>query len=172
MIRKAAGLEPLNRRNLFLPLLIEKSKTRINADEDFSYLQEDIARLKKKYEEATESLNIEKRRSELTEGEERRNSRNSERRARFEKMAEADQKNLKSFRLTLDDVDEESLPLVDLKNDDQAYMRSEKSKIADLDDTPEWPSGIDPVEREGLSVLRDLVIITKANRVAGTLATD
>ena len=172
MIRKAAGLEPLNRRNLFLPLLIEKSKTRINADEDFSYLQEDIARLKKKYEKATESLNIGKRRSELTEGEERRNSRNSERRARFEKMAEADQKNLKSFRLTLDDVDEESLPLVDLENDDQAYMRSERSKIADLDDTPEWPSGIDPVEREGLSVLRDLVIITRANRLAGTLATD
>ncbi|MDA7877069.1 carboxy terminal-processing peptidase [Akkermansiaceae bacterium] len=172
MIRKAAGFEPLNKRNLFLPLLQEKSEARLAQDQDFTYLRKDIARLTKENEESSRSLNIETRRQKLAEGEERRSTRNAERRARFAKMEEEDKKSLTSYRLTLDDIEEDSLPIVDTENDDQTYMRSEKSKIAALDDTPEWPSGIDPVERESLNVLRDLAEVIKANRVAGTLRTD
>lgn len=172
LIRKATDFEPLNKRNLFLPILQEKSQARINKDQDFIYLRKDIERLLKEKEESRRTLNIEKRRHELAEGEERREARNAERRTRFTKMEEEDQKNLTTYRLTLDDALEDSLPLVDLDNDDQTYMRSEKSKIAALDDTPTWPSGIDPVERESLNVLRDLAEVIKANRVAGTLKTD
>jgi len=172
IIRKAAGFEPLNKRHLFLPILQERSKERLGKDQDFIYLREDIARLEKEKEESSRSLNLEKRRLELAEAEERRDARNAERRERFALMEEADRASQETFRLTLDDAAADSLPLVDLENDDQTYMRSEKSKIADLDDTPTWPSGIDPVEREALHVLRDLAEVVQANRVAGTLKTD
>ena len=51
-------------------------------------------------------------------------------------------------------------------------MRRKKSDIEELDDTPEWPSGIHPVQREGLRVLLDLIEVTKASEIAGTLTSD
>jgi hypothetical protein len=48
-------------------------------------------------------------------------------------------------------------------------MRQAKDEVADLDDTPEWPSGVDATKREGLSILRDLVGAVKASKLAGVL---
>ena len=48
-------------------------------------------------------------------------------------------------------------------------MRQAKDEVADLDDTPEWPSGVDATKREGLAVLRDLVSAVKASKLAGVL---
>lgn len=73
------------------------------------------------------------------------------------------------FRLTLDDVDADTLPEVDLKSDNERHMRRAKDEIADLDDTPEWPSGLDSTKREGLLVLRDLAGAVKAAEVAGVI---
>ena len=36
-------------------------------------------------------------------------------------------------------------------------MRRAKDKEDALDDTPLWPSGLDPVKREALSIVADLV---------------
>ena len=58
------------------------------------------------------------------------------------------------YRLTLDDVNLDKLPEVNLENDSQRHMRQAKDEVADLDDTPEWPSGVDATKREGLAILR------------------
>ena len=63
---------------------------------------------------------------------------------------------------------------MDLKSYDPAieigeYMRRAKDETADLDQTPKWPSGIDPVKRESLSVLKDLVDLTESAKIAGLL---
>ena len=46
-------------------------------------------------------------------------------------------------------------------------MRKAKDDVADLDDTPEWPSSLDPVKREGIHILADLIEAAEQARVAG-----
>jgi carboxyl-terminal processing protease len=48
-------------------------------------------------------------------------------------------------------------------------MRRAKDETEDLDQTPEWPTGIDPVKRESLAVLRDLVELSENARLAGMI---
>ena len=168
-IRRAADFEPLNRQNLFITLLKKQSEARILGSQDFKYTMEDAERLEKRLKENSISLMMEKRKEEIAEADARRKTRNAERLKRFAKMAERDAEEFKMFRLTLDDVHLESLPEVDLESDSKRHMRQAEDEIANLDDTPEWPSGIDATKREGLSVLRDLVIAVKASQLAGTL---
>ena len=66
----------------------------------------------------------------------------------------------------------ETLPEVDLEEDAERHMRQAKDEVADLDDTPLWPSGLDATKREGLSILRDLVSAVEAGKVAGVLKRD
>ncbi len=168
-IRKAADFRSFNRQNLFIPVLAEKNKARISKNQEFIYLQEDISRIKKRLEENRSSLNREVRMSEIKENEARRKARNMERIKRFAKMEEQDMKALKIFRLTLDDIDAETLPLVNRENDRKRHMRRAKNKFEDLDDTPDWPSGIDAVKRESLMILKDLVESVKDGSIAGVL---
>ena len=168
-IRRAPEFEPLPRQNLFVPMLAAESVKRIEKDQDFKYVLEDTARLEEQLEANSLSLNIEKRRKEIAEADARRKARNAERIKRFAEIAEQDNKEFKMFRLTLDDVDADTLPEVDLKSDNERHMRRAKDEIADLDDTPEWPSGLDSTKREGLLVLRDLAGAVKAAEVAGVI---
>ena len=39
----------------------------------------------------------------------------------------------------------------------------------DLDETPKWPTGLDPVKREALTIMKDLVDLTENARLAGLL---
>ncbi len=48
-------------------------------------------------------------------------------------------------------------------------MRRAKDKTEDLDETPKWPTGLDPVKREALAVLRDLVELSENARMAGMI---
>ncbi|MGE9267425.1 MAG: carboxy terminal-processing peptidase [Verrucomicrobiales bacterium] len=169
VIRRAGDFEPFNRRNLFLPALEEKSAQRVGASKDFAYIKEDIARLKERLQENQVSLNREVRQKEITENEERRKSRNAERRERFAEMAKKDEENYAFFRLTLEDVDSDVLPEVNLEKDEQSHMRRAKDELESLNDTPEWPSGMDVVKREGLAVLTDLVDLVEASKLAGVL---
>ena len=98
-----------------------------------------------------------------------RASRHIERRERFEKMETADKDRFEFYRLTLDDLEAEELPKVDREKDAEAFMRRAKGEAEDLDDTPLWPSGLDPVKREGLSIVSDLIDLTEAARTAGVL---
>ena len=95
----------------------------------------------------------------------RREARNQERRERFAKVEEADKKTFKVYRLTLDDLKAEKLPLLDRKEAEERHFRMLKDKFDDLEDSLDWPSGIDSVKREGLQILRDLTGMVKKNRV-------
>ena len=52
---------------------------------------------------------------------------------------------------------------------EDGFMRRAKDETADLDDTPEWPSAMDPVKREGIMVLKDLIETIGKARMAGVL---
>ena len=49
------------------------------------------------------------------------------------------------------------------------FMRRAKDDAEDLDETPKWPTGLDPVKREALAVTKDLVDLTENARLAGIL---
>ncbi|MGB6223741.1 carboxy terminal-processing peptidase [Haloferula sp.] len=170
IIRPASGFEPLAKSNLFIPRLKELSNERISKSKDFSYVIEDVTKARSRLRENQVSLNIEERREELAEADEKQTSRNKERRKRFAEIAEDDASNMRFFKLTLDDLEEgNGLREVDPSQDADDYMRRAKDKTADLDDTPDWPSKLDPYKREALNVLSDLVEITDDARMAGLL---
>ena len=166
VIRKSPGFEPLDRSNLFVALLQTNSEKRIAVDQEFSYLLDDIQRAEDEIEKNFVSLNREERLKELSESEEERQVRTKEREDRFAKIEEQDKKNFKIYKLTLDHLDDEVLPLVDPSKEEESYIRSLVDELDDLEQTLRWPSGVDSVKREGLQVLRDLVDLTQSRRVA------
>ena len=168
-IRRAPGYTALNRGDLFLPVITQKSMQRVKASKDFSYIIEDAARMVERREKNSISLNKEQRRKELAENEERSNKRNEERRQRFTEMSDKDKKTLRFFRLDLADLKREKLEEIDRAKDKESHMRQAKDDVAELDDTPEWPSSLDPVKRESISILSDMVEVTERARVAGAL---
>ncbi|MDP7105629.1 MAG: carboxy terminal-processing peptidase, partial [Roseibacillus sp.] len=157
LIRKAPDLRPLDQKGLFLPVLRKRNEGRVKAIKDFQYIVEDVDRTKNRIKQNAVSLNRGKRETELAESEKRRKTRNVERRKRFAEMEARDKKQFKFFRLTLDDLKAEKLPEVDREKDAEAFMRRAKDKEDALDDTPLWPSGLDPVKRETLEIIGDLV---------------
>ena len=85
-------------------------------------------------------------------------------------MAAEDLRTKKFYRLTLDQIEnEEHLQEIDPAQEAEAYMRRAENKTEQLDDTPEWPSHLDPFEREGLEILGGLVDVTRDARMAGML---
>ena len=145
------------------------SQARIAKSKDFQYTREDVERTRERIKKNSVSLNRTVREGELKESEERRKSRNKERRARFQEMEAADAKHYEFYRMTLDNIEDESLPKVNREKDAEAFMRRAKGDAEDLDDTPLWPSGLDPVKREGLNIAGDLIELTEAARTAGVL---
>jgi carboxyl-terminal processing protease len=142
----------------------------VKQSQDFSYTVEDMIRTKAQIRENRVLLNKEGREKKIAEAEQRQKTRNAERRERFAKIEVEDRKKLKFFRLTLDDIENDRPPQVfDPYKEDDRYMRRAKDKTEELDDTPKWPSGMDPVKRESLFILRDLAEVTKAARTAGVL---
>ena len=168
-INRAPGFRERNRGNLFLPTIKEKSLARLGKSQDFKYIQQDALRMIERRKKNVISLNKETRKKDLAETEQRKDKRNEERRKRFGALAELDQKTFRFFRLDLADVDLPDLKEIDREKDKESYMRQAKDGVADLDDTPEWPSSLDPVKREGIHILADLVETTERARMAGAL---
>ena len=168
-IRRAPNFEALDRSNLFVPALIMKSEERVKASKDFAYIAEDALRMSERRKENRLSLNKEERKKELLENEERSDKRNEERRKRFALMEEADKKALRFFRLDLADLEREELEEIDRAKEEESHMRQAKDDVAELDDTPEWPSSLDPIKREGIAILSDMVEVTERARLAGAL---
>ena len=169
-IRPAANLKPLEEKNLFIPRLLELSVERRKENKDFVYTVEDVFRAKKRIDANAISLNKLSREKELAESDAMQKERNAERRVRFEKMQELDKKELTFYKLTLEDLEKGA----DLKphnpsDESGSYMRRAKDETADLDETPKWPTGLDPLKREALAVLKDLVDLTENAALAGML---
>ncbi len=169
-IRRASDFEPLDAQSLFLPQLKESSQERVNASQDFSYVIQDIMKTKKRLEENRLSLNKAEREKELSESDAQQKQRNTERRARFAKMSQEDKEKLKFFKITLEDLaNGADLKPYDPSSESGSYMRRAKDETEDLDETPKWPTGLDPMKRESLMVLRDLVDLTENARMAGMI---
>jgi carboxyl-terminal processing protease len=167
-IRKAPDFKPLEPGNLFLPELKKLSQERINTCQDFAYIIEDVMKAKERIEANVQSLNKTERKNELAESDARQKARNSERRERFAKIEEQDSGKLSFFKITLEDLEKGAdLKPHDPSDESDPNMRRAKDDTEDLDETPKWPTGLDPVKRESLMVLRDLVDLTESARVAG-----
>jgi carboxyl-terminal processing protease len=169
LIPVAPDFRPMDEKHLFLPVLKERSEQRVKNSKDFQYIVDDVERTKQRIDANVVSLNRTKREAELSESETRRKERNAERRNRFAEVEKEDQEVFKFFRLTLDDLEAEGLTEVDREKDAEAFMRRAKDEAEDLDDTPLWPSGLDPVKRECISVMGDLIDSTEKARMAGVL---
>ncbi len=172
-IRPAAGFRPADKRVLFLPRLKELSQERVQKCDDFTYAIQDILKMKDRIKRNVVSLNIEQRKREIAESEEQRKQRNIERRERFAKMAEQDAKQFKFYKLTLDDI-EAAAPLkpYDPSDENGENMRRAEDETAALDDTPKWPSALNPEKREAIHVLSDLIHLTDNAKMAGILKND
>ncbi len=169
-IRPAADFKPLDPQALFIPRLKELSQERLNADKDFSYVIQDVMKAKHRLEANQVSLNKAAREKELLESDILQKERNTERRARFAKMSEYDKKSLSFYKITLEDLEKGAdLKLYNPADESGEYMRRAKDETADLDQTPKWPTGLDPVKRESLAVIKDLVDLTENARLAGIL---
>lgn len=160
LIPPAKGFKPFNHDSLFISALSMRSVARVAASRDFAYEKEDVERLKERIEANLLSLNIDQRREELASNEERRLARNKERRERFAQQESDDRSCLTFLRLTLDDLKRETLTPVDRERDAQSSMILAPDEFSDLTNTPKWPSGLDPVRRESLHILLDLIEFT------------
>jgi len=170
LIRRAADFKPLDAQNLFIPRLQELSRERVNSNKDFAYVIQDIMKTKDRLKANTVSLSKAAREKELAESDAQQKERNNERRSRFEQMGKADKANMKFYKITLDDLEKGAdLKPYDPADESGEFMRRAKDEAEDLDETPKWPTGLDPVKRESLSVLRDLVDLTESAKLAGLL---
>ncbi len=170
VIRPAPGFDPLPKDNLFLPRLREESQARVEESQDFRYIVEDVVREKKRRAENEISLQLEERREELAEADQLQDDRNAERRERFAEIEKQDEETFTFYKLTLDDaIAEKPLAVYDPAEEGTGYMRRAKDKTEELDTTPEWPSGMDPLKRETLAIMSDLVDVTRNAKMAGML---
>lgn len=172
-IRPAANFRPEDKRALFLPRLKELSQERIGKSEDFDYVIQDILKAKDRIKKNQVSLNIAERKRELAESEEKRKERNAERRERFAKIAKEDAKNFKFYKVSLDDVEAgAAIKAYDPAKESGDYMRRAVDETEGLDDTPDWPTGMNPEKREAIYVLTDLISLTDNAKMAGILKND
>lgn len=171
-IRPAADFKPLDPQGLFVPRLLELSRERVNECKDFNYIIEDVIKGKERLKMNKLSLNKATREKDLTDSDISQKERNAERRKRFAILAEADKKTMKFYKITLDELAKGiALQPYDPSAETGGYMRRAKDEAEDLDETPKWASGLDPLKRESLFVLGDLIDLTENARLAGLLKT-
>ncbi len=139
-----------------LPELRKRSAARVAADKDLQYSKWFIDYRRKVTEENTDSLNKATRLAEDAALRERQKQQNEERKPRYEKLAAEDARNLTIYRLTLDDVNADVLPVAS-KEDKDKYMESAEDPEEALEEDVEYPSNLDPILRESLYIVRDMM---------------
>ncbi len=160
VIKKAPGFDPKDRSKLYINALKGKSLARVKSAKDFIYLAEDVNRMKERIEKNEVSLNRVKRLKDITDADTRLKERNKDRVVRFKSIEETDKKRYTFYSLKRRDLKKEKLPVFDPSKEDESYMLKAENKEEDLDITPEWPSRMDPVKREGMAILNDLIALT------------
>ncbi len=165
-IAKVNGYTPRDKRELFLKSLRDNSNKRLKTSKDFSYLLDNIDRTKKRIADNSLSLNKVIRETEVKEADTRNKERNAEKIKRFSLIQELDKKTLTFKKVTRNDLNKKQLAVYDPTVKDESYMKMAKNKTQDLDITPEWPSRIDPIKREGMAIINDLIDLTIEAKVA------
>ena len=156
-IRPARNFKPLPFRELFLPQVSENSRQRVQASPEFQYIRDDLTQLKGDPFKNLVSLNKEKRTAKTIAKNEAAKSRNIKRHSRFIETEWQDLQRFHFLRLTLDDLDLPKLQTVDRARDSNATMLRAPNSERDANTPPDWPSGIDPVKRESLAILADMI---------------
>lgn len=155
-IPRAGGYVKSNRIALILPALLGRSAARVAKDPDLQYMQEDAARADERQKKNSVSLNKGERQAESAALLARKKKIDDERKGRYEKMAEEDKKNLTVYRLNLTDVSAAKLPIA-TKEDKNDFMDEVEDPEEELTETPEYPSNLDPVLRESLYIVKDMI---------------
>ncbi|MDB6077867.1 MAG: carboxyl-terminal protease [Akkermansiaceae bacterium] len=170
VIAKAGDFQPLVKEHLFIPRLAQQSAERVAASKDFAYINDEANKVKERIKENKISLNMASREKEIGENDKLRIERNAERRNRFAVMEKADKDNLTFYKISLDDLSKGGdLRKVDPTKEVQDNMKRAKDETEELDDTPKWPSALDPQKSEGMSILGDLIDVTRSAKMAGLL---
>lgn len=158
-IQKAKHYKPFPRNKLFVPTIREKSIERIESDRDFQYICEDIAATREKLMNNTASLNLEVRERELAKLQQNEKQRSIERKSRHKAIQERDNKSLTIYQINLNDPHRSSLhKTASLKSSQR--MRRSLNENASRDSLHQWPSHIDPAQRESIHILSDLIALT------------
>lgn len=140
-----------------LPELKKLSTARVSADPDFSLFKKEIKRTRDKINENKLSLNKKTRQAEIDDQEAWHKAINDERKKRYPEIAKADKTRYNLYRMTLEDVDADTLPEANWKKDKDSTMKMAKDETESLDDTPDIPSGLDPETREALNIVNDII---------------
>lgn len=176
----SAKYENLNRVQPLLPELQKRSAKRIESDQDFAYLKEDIEQFKKSMADRTVSLNEEQRLKEKQEAEAKKKIRIAELKARPEE-------NEKIYELTLALAQKDGLPeplSKDAKENKDADPSDPAEKEEENASDTKVPS-VDFTLKEAKHILLDLVALSnsataiaasteskKPNPVPGAAVTD
>ncbi len=164
---------------LFLDELRARSSARVAADPELRYVEDDMARLRKKIADNTISLNEDMRRKQVEEEKARKEERSKERLARKEEEPSI-------YRLTLETIDNPKLELImypgkiadakskgDLKTAPEAAPDSDDADDSDIDNSDDSkPAAIDPERDETLNILSDLVQLSAGPKTASTAHVD
>lgn len=133
------------------------SQQRISKDPEFAYIQDDMARLRKRIEENSVSLNIDDRKKEIAADNARREERKKERASRGAALDAV------AYEVTLDNVNDEKLQKV-------AFDRVKKGVFVDDDDADKDDSGKDivpdAIRNETLRISADMVDLLKDKKTA------
>jgi carboxyl-terminal processing protease len=160
---------------LFIDELKRRSAERVQHNQEFHYVMEDVDRLRHKLDENRISLNEDLRRKELQEDKVRKEMRSKERLARHEEEPRV-------YRLTLDTIDKPNLQLIMFPG----KMAAAKTKGVSPKVAPEAASdsdsdvlgggdddegngkepAIDPERDESLNILADLVDLSRGPKTA------
>jgi carboxyl-terminal processing protease len=159
---------------LFIDELKRRSAERVQHNQEFHYVMEDVDRLRHKLDENRISLNEDTRKKELDEDKVRKEMRSKERLARHDEEPRV-------YRLTLDTVDKPNLQLIMFPGKlAQAKTKGVSPKVApeaagDADsdsssDDEDLSNGkepaIDPERDESLNILSDLADLSRGPKTA------
>ena len=181
-VAKARYTKWSDSHSLFIDQLRRRSEERVKNDAEFHYVMEDIGRLRHKLDENRISLNEDARKKETQDDKLRKETRSKERLAR-------NQEEPQIYRVTLDTVDKPNLQLIMYpgklaeakKNGTTPKVDPGAASDADSDtdligggnaeDDTKTPA-IDPERDESLSILADLVDLSRGPKTASASNVD
>ncbi len=137
-----------------LGTLRDRSRARVATDNEFNYLRGDLARLEGKIAENAVSLNIEERRKEIDEGNERKEKRKTERAARGPAFPAS------AYEITLDNAELEGLTEVDFDR------RKDRSMFDSDEDDEDSEVAPDAIRNEALRIAADMVDLKDGKKTA------
>ncbi len=152
----------------FLDELRGRSKNRVSKEPEFQYIEEDMARLRKKIERNSLSLNRAERKAEVSADKERKEARAAERKRRGALLPAT------AYDLTLDQVDAKNLAKVDFeKADKKKAYDDEAGPLADGEENAEKggkdaPVIPDVIRAETLLILQDMIELSRQEKTAST----